>query len=94
MAGIVLGLRAPIVDADGVPTQGFWGKLAQLAGAVGALSNNGFPVLPSYTKATIPTGAKAGARAMAFVTDATGGAQPFFSDGTNWRRFSDLTVIS
>lgn len=29
-----------------------------------------------------------------FVTDETGGATPAFSDGTNWRRVSDLAVIS
>ena len=29
-----------------------------------------------------------------FVSDETGGAQPAFSDGTDWRRFTDRAVVS
>lgn len=94
MAGIVLGQRGPIVGRDGAPTMDFWGRLKRLFDTVGALSNNGFPVLPPYSMAEIPAASAAGAWAMCIVTDATGGAQPFFSDGTDWRRFSDRTVLS
>jgi len=31
---------------------------------------------------------------LAYCTNETGGAQPVFYDGTNWRRMTDLTVIS
>lgn len=29
-----------------------------------------------------------------FCTNETGGAQPVFSDGTNWRRFTDRAIAS
>lgn len=31
---------------------------------------------------------------MIMVSDESGGEQPAFSDGTNWRKFSDRAVIS
>ena len=31
---------------------------------------------------------------VAYCTNETGGAQPVFYDGTNWRRMTDLIVIS
>ena len=31
---------------------------------------------------------------MIYVTDASGGAQPAFSDGTNWRRFTDRAIVT
>jgi hypothetical protein len=49
--------------------------------------------LKSYTVATVPAAASWTA-AMIYVTDETGGAIPAFSDGTNWRRVSDRTIIS
>jgi len=49
-------------------------------------------VLPSYTVATLPSAATAGA--MLFVTDETGGSVPAFSDGTNWRRVTDRSIVS
>jgi hypothetical protein len=48
----------------------------------------------SCTVATVPDPASAGAGAMIFVSDETGGAIMAFSDGANWRRMSDRTVIS
>lgn len=32
--------------------------------------------------------------AIVYVSNETGGAQPAFSDGTNWRRFTDRTIVS
>lgn len=43
-------------------------------------------------KARVPSAKQAGL--LIYVPDATGGAVPCFSDGTNWRRVSDLTVLS
>jgi len=36
----------------------------------------------------------ASAGAVVYCTDASGGAVPAFYDGTNWRRFTDRTVVS
>jgi hypothetical protein len=94
MAGLVIGNRGRIADADGTAESNFWGKLVLLFGAVNAVSDNGFPRLPRYTKAKAPSAATAGNGAMIYVTDATGGAQPFVSDGAAWRRFSDRSVLS
>ncbi|NIP26040.1 MAG: hypothetical protein GWN94_24885 [Phycisphaerae bacterium] len=49
--------------------------------------------LKSYTVATVPT-ASSHTGAMIYVSDETGGAVPAFSDGTNWRRCTDRTIIS
>ncbi len=35
-----------------------------------------------------------GRAAFVYVSDETGGAQMAFSDGTNWRRFTDRTIVS
>lgn len=52
------------------------------------------PRLPSYTVAGVPSAATAGAGAMIFVTNESGGAVSAFSDGTDWRRVTDRAVIS
>ena len=48
----------------------------------------------SYTVATVPSAGAAGAGAMIYVSDESGGAVPAFSDGSDWRRVSDRAVIS
>lgn len=48
--------------------------------------------LVSYTVATLPATAPAGA--LIFVTDESGGAVPAFGDGTNWRRVTDRAIVS
>lgn len=53
---------------------------------------NGPPQLPEYTVAGMP--GAGGARKLIWVSDAGGGAIPAYSDGTNWRRITDGTVIS
>lgn len=50
-------------------------------------------ILPSYTVATVPAAASY-TGGLIYVTDETGGAVPAFSDGTNWRRVTDRTIIS
>lgn len=48
--------------------------------------------VPSYAKASLPTGAGAGG--LIYVTDDIGGATPAFYDGSNWRRVADRAVIA
>lgn len=50
--------------------------------------------LKSYTVATLPSAATAGAGAMIFVSNESGGAVPAFSDGTSWLRVTDRVVVS
>lgn len=49
--------------------------------------------LPSYTVAGLPS-ASDFERCEIWVSDETGGAQPAYSDGTNWRRYSDGAIVS
>lgn len=49
--------------------------------------------LPSYTVATLPTASQY-TRAQIWVSDETGGASPAYSDGTNWKRYSDGATVS
>lgn len=48
----------------------------------------------SFTVLTVPSAADRGAGAMIYVSDETSGAVIAFSDGTNWRRVTDRTIIS
>jgi hypothetical protein len=50
--------------------------------------------LASYTISSLPAPATAGAGAMAYCTDATGGAVPVYCDGSNWKRFDTNAVVS
>lgn len=49
--------------------------------------------LAPYAKAALPSAAT-WSGALIYVTDDVGGAQPAFSDGSNWRRVSDRAVVS
>lgn len=49
--------------------------------------------LDSYTVATLPS-ASDNVRTMIYVSNETGGAVPAFSDGTNWRRVTDRSIVS
>jgi hypothetical protein len=46
-----------------------------------------------YTVATLPS-ASSFTRGMIYVSDESGGATLAFSDGSNWRRVSDLAIVS
>jgi hypothetical protein len=48
--------------------------------------------LPSYIVAGLPSPSIVGL--MAFATNAAGGSIPVFSDGTNWRRVDDRTIVT
>lgn len=48
--------------------------------------------LPEFTVGTMPTPSPAGL--MIYVSNATGGSIPAFSDGSNWRRVDDRNVVT
>ncbi len=48
--------------------------------------------MPSYLKTSLPAVVPAGQ--LIYVTNDVGGAVPAFSDGTNWRRVTDRSIIS
>jgi hypothetical protein len=48
--------------------------------------------LPSYVVMGLPSPSIIGL--MAFATDAAGGSIPVFSDGTNWRRVDDRSIVT
>ena len=48
----------------------------------------------TYTVATVPSAAAHDVGALINVSDEVGGFVPAFSDGTNWLRMTDRTVIS
>lgn len=48
----------------------------------------------SYTVASLPAAATAGAGAIAFVSNESGGAVLAFSDGSAWRRVTDRAIVS
>ena len=56
------------------------------------ISENGYPEAPSYTVATLPP--VGGGTGIIYVSDETGGATLAFSDGTNWRRVQDRTIVA
>jgi hypothetical protein len=49
--------------------------------------------LPSYTVATLPS-ASDFVRCQIWVSNESGGAQPAYSDGTNWRRYSNGAIVT
>ncbi len=48
--------------------------------------------LRRYTVANLPSAAVPGQQI--YVSDESGGAVPAFSDGMNWRRYTDRAVVS
>lgn len=52
------------------------------------------PRVPGHTVAGLPSAATAGAGALVFVSNETGGATLAFSDGSQWRRVADRAVVS
>ena len=48
----------------------------------------------SYTISTLPSASIHGAGSLIYISDEAGGATIAFSDGTNWRRMSDRTIVS
>lgn len=68
------------------------GALLHRANQTVIVDGNSHLAMRSYTVATLPSAA-ASAR-LIYVSNESGGATPAFSDGSNWRRTSDLAVVS
>lgn len=59
------------------------------------LTGGGGPLpLPAYTLGALPTAGGGSAASLIFVSNATGGAVPAYSDGINWRRVTDGTIVN
>lgn len=56
-----------------------------------AISANPFLLLTHVDVNDLPSATQAGL--IAYAANAAGAPEPVFSDGTNWRRVSDLTTV-
>ncbi|SMC53633.1 DUF2793 domain-containing protein [Primorskyibacter flagellatus] len=57
------------------------------------LDIDGIARLKPLSKSALPAASTVGPGGIAFVSNAAGGAQPAYSDGTNWRKMSDNQVV-
>jgi len=64
----------------------------ELGGAT-VIDQSRVPRLRAYTLATLPSAA-AHPQGLVYLADEAGGAQPAFSDGSDWRRVTDRAVVS
>jgi len=108
LSGFMGDTQAVIGSGSGLTTYSPGGPVyTYIAGTgfVSTLSSAGLDVLGaatattyikpgSFTVLTVPSAAAAGAGAMIYVSDETGGAVLAFSDGTNWKRVTDRTTIA
>ena len=78
------------VSADGSA----WTDALTMRGSDGRVALGAALRLKAATVATLPSASAAGAGAMLYASDETGGAVPVFSDGTAWRRVTDRAVAS
>ena len=81
--------RSPIANNKGLVGQSWVGWFEKLQSF---FSTEPMP-LPAFTVATLPTAANFTGY-IVFVSDESGGAQPAWSDGANWKRFSDGATVS
>lgn len=81
-----------IVDEQGIADSDFQRYLDDITGRLNTNLLGAQVQLTSYTVATLPVATTAGG--MIFVTDEVGGAVPAFSEGLNWRRVTDRSIIS
>jgi hypothetical protein len=72
------------VSADGAA----WREALRLTAATGTAR------LASWTVAALPAASAAGAGALAYVSNESGGGVLAFSDGAAWRRVTDRAVVS
>lgn len=81
-----------IVDEQGIANSDFQRYLDDITGRLNTNLLGAQVQLTSYTVSTLPVATTAGG--MIFVTDEVGGAVPAFSEGLNWRRVTDRSIIS
>ncbi len=82
------------LEADGRFKLEWDSFFSNLLTAVNAVSQGSLVATQSFTVATVPSAVDAGAGRTIFVSNESGGAVLAFSDGTNWRRVTDRTIIS
>lgn len=70
-----------------------WQTLVEALGFSVATDSTLLLQLKTYTVATLPSAASY-PRGLIYVSDQSTGAEPAFSDGTNWRIFSTRAVVS
>lgn len=82
----IVGYSAEFVSLGGGVWQALW--FSTVSGGPISIT------LPSATVAGLPAASSVGAGVMRYCTDMAGRAAPVYSDGTNWRRFSDDSVVT
>ena len=70
-----------------------WATLVEALGFDVATDATLLLQLKTYTVATLPT-ASSYPRGIIYVSNQSTGAEPAFSDGTNWRIFSTRAIVS
>ena len=70
-----------------------WTTLVEALGFSVATDSTLLIQLKTYTVATLPTAATY-PRGLIYVSNQSTGAEPAFSDGTNWRIFSTRAIVS
>jgi hypothetical protein len=93
MAGLVRPSSKKMVGPDGRLALEWDAFFSALLNAVNSVSQGSLVVTQVFTVATVPDAAE-GAGRVIYVSDESGGAVLAFSDGTNWRRVTDRTIIS
>lgn len=96
MAGLVRPSSKQIADPEAGRLTLEWDAFfSALLNAVNAVSQGSLVATKSFTVATVPSAATAGAGRTIFVSNGAAG-QPVlaFSDGTNWLRVDTRTAIS
>ncbi len=85
--------QSSIAAVDPPPPLSGTGNMDTFADAIADAFNTQPIELANFTVATVPS-ASIRAGNLIFVTNEVGGAVPAFSDGTNWRRVTDRTIIT
>ena len=70
-----------------------WSTLVEALGFSVATDSTLLVQLKTYTVATLPT-ASSYPRGVIYVSNQSTGAEPAFSDGSNWRIFSTRAIVS
>ncbi|MGH1352200.1 MAG: DUF2793 domain-containing protein [Methyloligellaceae bacterium] len=69
-----------------------WENALTVASSTGETAFHQPPALPQISKNSLPSPSPAGK--LIYVSDATGGSTPAFSDGTDWKRISDNSIVN
>lgn len=70
-----------------------WNTIVEALGMSVATDATLLVQLKTYTVSTLPT-ASSYPRGLIYVSNQSTGAEPAFSDGTNWRIFSTRAIVS